>query len=245
VGDADRPVLDEWERHAAWWRREFTAGADDEYTQQILPLVRGALPSQGLVLDVGCGDGQVGSYAVSDGRAVLGVDAVRSQLVAARTRDGSRFAQGTVTSLPVASAAVDAVVCSLVLEHVADLDAALAEAARVLRPGGVLVVVMNHPLLQSPGSCWIDDQVLDPPEQYWRVGAYLREATTVEDVDDGVELTFHHRPLGRYVNAAGALGLRLERLEEPPPPTRHLEEFWNFSGAESIPRLAVLVFRSS
>ena len=94
-------------------------------------------------------------------------------------------------------------------------------------------------------SAEIDDQLVDPPEQYWRVGAYLREATTVEDVDDGVELTFHHRPLGRYVNAAGALGLRLERLEEPPPPTRHLEEFWNFSGAESIPRLAVLVFRSS
>jgi len=237
-------VVAEWEAHAAWWRREFTGGADEEYVEQILPLVEASLPARGTVLDLGCGDGQVGRYAASPARCVLGIDAVRSQLTAARAVDGPLFAQGAIADLPVASSSVDAVVCSLVLEHVADLAGALHEVARVLRPGGVLVVVMNHPLLQTPGSGWIDDQVVEPPEQYWRIGAYLREVTTVEEVDDGVELTFHHRPLGRYVNEAGDRGLRLEHLDEPAPPASHLERYWNFSRADTIPRLAVLRFRA-
>jgi len=236
--------LSEWEQHAAWWRREFSAGNDAEYVEQILPLVQAALPAEGVVLDLGCGEGQVGRY-VSDGRRhAVGLDVIRSQLESARAQDGCRYGQALIEVLPVATSSVDAVICSLVLEHVADLDAALDESARVLRSRGVLVVVMNHPLLQTPGSGWIDDQLVDPPEQYWRIGPYLREATSLEEVDDGVILTFHHRPLGRYVNAAAVRGLRLERLDEPSPPPTHLREFWSFSGAASIPRLAVLTFRS-
>ena len=48
-------------------------------------------------------------------------------------------------------------------------------SARVLRPGGRFLFFLNHPLLQTPNSGWIDDQVLDPPEQYWRIGDYLVE----------------------------------------------------------------------
>ena len=50
---------------------------------------------------------------------------------------------------------------------------AIAEVARVLDPGGRFCFFLNHPLLQTPNSGWIDDQVLDPPEQYWRIGPYL------------------------------------------------------------------------
>ncbi len=90
-------------------------------------------------------------------------------------------------------------------EHVAAVDAAIAEVARVLATGGRFCFFLNHPLLQTPGSGWIDDQVLDPPEQYWRIGPYLPEAATVEEVEPGVHIRFFHRPLSRYVNAlAGA-----------------------------------------
>ena len=74
---------------------------------------------------------------------------------------------------------------------------------------------VNHPLFQTPGSGWIDDQVLDPPEQYWRVGPYLPETVTVEEVDRGVRLPFFHRPLSRYVNALTERGLYLTRMTEP------------------------------
>ena len=54
---------------------------------------------------------------------------------------------------------------------------------------------------RRPGSGWIDDQVIDPPEQYWRIGPYLVEAETIEEVELGVHIRFIHRPLSRYVNA--------------------------------------------
>jgi SAM-dependent methyltransferase len=104
------------------------------------------------------------------------------------------------TALPFPDATFDAAVACLVFEHIEDADGALAEVSRVLVDGGRFLFLLNHPLLQAPGSGWIDDQVLDPPEQYWRVGAYLVEETALEQVDYGLWLPFVHRPLSRYVN---------------------------------------------
>ncbi len=245
VGDRsqDEASLVEWERHAAWWHREFTGGVDAEYAEQILPLLASHLPSSGRLLDVGCGDGQVARLGTDSGLESFGLDAVRAQLDAAALQRGACYLQARVSELPVATGSVDVVVACLVLEHVADLDLALAEASRVLRHGGRLLVVLNHPILQTPGSGWIDDQLVDPPEQYWRIGPYLPEATTVEEVDDGVEITFHHRPLHRYINAAAASGLWLEHLDEPAPPAAYLERYWAFPAADTVPRLALLRFR--
>ena len=100
----------------------------------------------------------------------------------------------------------DAVVACLVFEHIRDVDDAIAEVARVLVPGGRFCFFLNHPLLQTPNSGWIDDQVLDPPEQYWRIGPYLIEDETIEEVEKGVHIPFIHRPLSRYVNALAGRG---------------------------------------
>ena len=53
----------------------------------------------------------------------------------------------------------------------------------MLRPGGRFVFFLNHPLLQTPGSGWIDDQILD--EQYWRIGPYLVEDKTARGGGQG------------------------------------------------------------
>ncbi len=241
---ADDESIAEWERHAGWWHREFTGGVDVEYAEQILPLIDASLPSSGRVLDLGSGDGQVTRLATARAGLAVGVDAVRAQVERAAALGGGSFVQARLSELPLRSASCRAVVACLVLEHVSDLDAAFAEAARVLEPDGRLVAVINHPILQTPGSGWIDDQVVDPPEQYWRIGPYLPEATTVEEVDDGVDLTFHHRPLHRYVNGASACGLLLEHLEEPAPPRSYLERYWSFPAAVTVPRLALLRFRN-
>ncbi|HEX8804321.1 MAG TPA: methyltransferase domain-containing protein, partial [Acidimicrobiales bacterium] len=134
----------------------------------------------------------------------------------------------------------DAVVTCLVLEHLADLDAAVAEVARVLAPGGRFVVLVNHPAFQTPGSGWIDDRVVDPPEQYWRVGPYLAEAVTVEQVDAGVRLPFVHRPLSRYVNALADHGLPVGHMDEPAPPPGFVALAPEYTGAATIPRLLLI-----
>ncbi len=110
----------------------------------------------------------------------------------------------------------------------------------MLRPGGRFLFFLNHPLLQTPGSGWIDDQVLDPPEQYWRIGPYLVEDESVEEVEKGVFIPFIHRPLSRYVNALAACGLVLAHMEEPAPPPGFLARAPEYPDAASIPRLLLL-----
>jgi SAM-dependent methyltransferase len=132
------------------------------------------------------------------------------------------------------------VVACLVFEHIEAVDRAIAEVARVLRPGGQFLFFLNHPLLQTPNSGWIDDQVLDPPEQYWRIGPYLVEDETVEEVEKGVFIPFIHRPLSRYLNALAEAGLTLRRMEEPAPPPGFLARAAEYTAAASIPRLLFL-----
>jgi len=233
---------DLWERNASWWIDGFTEGADPEYVEQILPLAARELEGARRVLDVGCGDGQVARLAKKLGaHFVLGVDPTWNQIVVAAGRDGGvEVLRCDAAGLPLADESFDAVVACLVFEHIDAVDTALGEVARVLQDGGRFCFFLNHPLLQTPGSGWIDDQVLDPPEQYWRIGDYLIEQTTVEEVEKDVFIPFVHRPLSRYVNAAARHGLFVELMEEPEPPPGFLARAAEYEAAATIPRLLYL-----
>lgn len=234
---------DLWERHAGWWQEGFTDGADPEYEEQILPLAEEWLRGAGRVLDVGTGEGQIARRAVGIGAGlVVGVDPTWGQLTVARERAGGPvYARGAAASLPCRSGAFDAVVACLVFEHIVEFAAAIAEVARVLRPGGRFLFFLNHPLLQTPGSGWIDDHILE--EQYWRIGPYLVDDESEEEVAPGVCLPFIHRRLSRYVNAMAACGLLVERMEEPAPPEGFLERAAEYREAATIPRLLFLAAR--
>jgi len=236
-----------WEEQAGWWQEGFTAGADPEYEEQILPLAAEELAGARAVLDVGCGEGQVARLAAAGGAArVVGVDPTWNQVVVARQRGGGpTYARSGADALPFPDAAFDAVVACLVFEHIREVDAAIAEVARVLTPGGRFLFFLNHPLLQTPNSGWIDDQVLDPPEQYWRIGPYLVEDETIEQVERGVFIPFIHRPLSRYVNAMAGHRLLVERMEEPAPPPGFLARAQEYADAATIPRLLFLRSRKT
>jgi SAM-dependent methyltransferase len=228
---------------AAWWQQEFTEGADAEYEEQILPMAAAYLEGFEAVLDVGTGEGQLARLATRGGaRRVVGVDPTWAQLALARERAGGpAYARAGAAQLPFADGAFDAVVACLVFEHITDADAAIAEVGRVLRKGGRFLFFLNHPLLQTPGSGWIDDQVLDPPEQYWRIGPYLLEDESLEEVEKDVFIPFIHRPLSRYVNAMVDAGLIVRRMEEPAPPPGFLERAAEYVDAATIPRLLFLL----
>ena len=228
---------DFWEAHAGWWQEGFTEGADPEYVEQILPLAAEHLAAATRVLDVGTGEGQVARLAAGGGsNIVVGVDPTWAQLVTARNRSGGpAYARAGAVALPFRDASFDAVVACLVFEHIEAPDEAIAEVARVLVPGGRFVLVLNHPLLQTPGSGWIDDRILD--EQYWRIGPYLVEDATLEEVEKGVFIPFIHRPLSRYVNAMATAGLLVTRMEEPAPPPGFLDRADEYRDAATIPRL--------
>lgn len=235
--------IDLWEAHADWWQEGFTEGADPEYVEQILPIAADLLAGYPRVLDVGTGEGQVARLAVDGGATlVAGIDPTANQVVeAARRGGGPVYARAGADALPFAAEAFDAVVACLVFEHIEAVDAAIDEVARVLRPGGRFAFFLNHPLLQTPNSGWIDDHVVDPPEQYWRIGPYLIEDESVEEVEKDVFIPFIHRPMSRYVNAMAEAGLVLRRMLEPAPPPGFLDRAPEYLAAASIPRLLVLV----
>ena len=233
---------DLWETHAGWWIDGFTDGVDPEYTEQILPLAAAELAGSSRILDVGCGDGQLSRLATQQGASlVVGIDPTWNQLTVARERAGGPvYGRSGAAALPFPDETFDAVVACLVFEHIRDVDDAIAEVARVLRAGGRFCFFLNHPLLQTPNSGWIDDQWLDPPEQYWRIGDYLIEDETIEEVEKGVFIPFIHRPLSRYINALASNGLLITRMEEPAPPAGFLARAEEYEAASTIPRLLYL-----
>src|SRR4051812_26483701 len=191
------------------------------------------------VLDVGCGEGQVARRVAGSGTIVTGLDPAWTQVLEARHRAGGpTYTRARSEALPCRDGAFDAVVVCAALEHVDDFAMAIDEVARVLAPDGTFVLVLCHPLLQAPGSGWVDDRILG--EQYFRIGSYLRPDRRFDEVAPGVHLLFHHRPLSAYVHAMGASGLAITDMEEPAPPARLLVEHWYFPDAATIPRVLFL-----
>jgi len=232
-----------WEAHASWWQDEFTDGADVEYVEQIGPLALDLLAPYASILDIGTGEGQLArALTAAADRSVIGVDPVAAQIREAARRGGV-YARADAEVLPFGTASFDAALACLVFEHIDGFEAALAEVARVVRPGGRFVFMLNHPLLQTPGSGWIDDHILE--EQYWRIGPYLVETSVVEEVQKDVFIRFVHRPLHRYLNAMADAGLHLVRMIEPAPPEGFLAKSASFLAAAAVPRLLVLVAERS
>jgi SAM-dependent methyltransferase len=239
-GDEPQSLWGGWDSEfvTSWWVEGFTEGADAEYAEQILPMAARHLAGATSVLDVGCGEGQISrlAAAVPGVGRVVGVDPTWAQIRVASQRGANvTYGRATAAALPFPPCAFDTVVACLVFEHIDEVDAAIAEVGRVLAPGGRFLFFLNHPLLQTPGSGWIDDRILD--EQYWRIGPYLPEDTTLEQVDNGVWIPFIHRPLSRYVNALVGAGLLITRMEEPAPPPGFLERAHEYVEAATIPRL--------
>lgn len=232
----------EWDTETAgWWQREFTDGVDPEYTEQIIPLIAEELTGRQLIVDIGTGEGQVARVLQAAGATVVGVDPIAPQVREAAARGGGPcYVLAPADALPLSDSSVDGAVACLVFEHIDAIDEAIAEVARVLKPGGVFLFLLNHPLLQTPGSGWIDDQIIEPPEQYWRIGPYLPEAETVEEVQKDVFIRFLHRPLSRYVNTLAEHGLLIERMFEPAPPPGFLAQAVEYVEAATVPRLMAL-----
>jgi len=177
--------------------------------------------------------------------SVVGIDVSATQL--RQAQEQARFevrspalVRGEGERLPFADGSFDGAVCSLVIEHAEDVDAVLGEVGRVLGIDGRFLLLINHPLYQGPGSGFVDDQILG--ERYWRVGPYLVEDVSWEEVDTGVRIPFAHRPLSRYVNPLADHDLVMTLMVEPSPPAELLATSLDRELEEAIPRLLAMRF---
>jgi ubiquinone/menaquinone biosynthesis C-methylase UbiE/DNA-binding MarR family transcriptional regulator len=153
--------------------REFfasSAGQWDRMREELfgsrfhLTALLGLLDADWVVGDLGCGTGQVSAALAPFVGKVIAVDGSEEMLDAARTRlasaGGVELKRGTLERLPIADEALDAAVAMLVLHHVPEPGQALAEIARVLKPGGRLLVADMLPhdrdsYRQQMGHVWL------------------------------------------------------------------------------------------
>ena len=218
---------------ADWWVEE--VASDPVYAEEVVPLALAALaPVPGhLYLELGCGEGEVMRALAARGARVLGCDL--SERLARRAR---RTGPVAVCRLPdlswVRPGSLDGALAVLVVEHLADAGAVFAAAAAVVRLGGVLVVVANHPAYTAPGSGPLVDP--DDGEVLWRWGPYMEEGSSEEPAGAGA-VTFHHRSLGALLTAAAAAGWCLESLVEHGVGERRAEEDPLLAAQRQIPRL--------
>jgi ubiquinone/menaquinone biosynthesis C-methylase UbiE len=119
------------------------------------PIVHGLLEVEpvGTALDAACGTGRHAAKLAELGHYVIGVDTSEAMLAVAREKVRSaEFRHGLLDALPVDDAGVDLVTCSLALTHVEDLGPVMKEFARVLRPGGRVLISDIHPWATMTGA---------------------------------------------------------------------------------------------
>jgi 2-polyprenyl-6-hydroxyphenyl methylase / 3-demethylubiquinone-9 3-methyltransferase len=124
---------------AEWWR----PGGGFELLHWLAAARAGLIPAAerpgALLVDAGCGGGLLAPHLAGKGYRHVGVDLRRSGLRRAAGH-GVLPVNGDVTALPLASGAAAVVAAGEILEHVTDLPGTVAELARVLRPGGLVVL---------------------------------------------------------------------------------------------------------
>lgn len=132
----------------AQWAADYDEPGNDTIELEE-PVVRGLLEElpPGPVLDAACGTGRHAAHLVECGREqVIGVDGNEAMLARASEKvPGVDLRRGELNALPVGDGEVAGAVCALALSHLVDLGPPVAELARVLRPGGRLIVSNPHP----------------------------------------------------------------------------------------------------
>jgi ubiquinone/menaquinone biosynthesis C-methylase UbiE len=182
----------------------------------------------GVALDAACGTGRFAEFLARRGHRVIGVDSSPDMLAHARRRvpDGE-FRVAELDRLPLPDNSADVIVCALALVHVPRLQPVLAEFARVLRPGGDLVISDLHHERVTRGSVIKARGPADQP---------------------CVVATYRHQ-LGDYLRAALSFGLLVRRCEEPgaarpggplPEPATEIGDWshWPWSLTDYLPSAA-------
>ncbi|MEO6091236.1 MAG: class I SAM-dependent methyltransferase [Umezawaea sp.] len=167
------------------------------------------------VLDAGCGSGPMFAALRDRGAVVTGFDFSAKLVELARRRlgaDADLQVADLAAPLPYPDGAFDDVVAALVLHYLEDWAAPLAELRRVLKPGGRLITVVNHPMLYK---------FIHPEADYFATAKWSEPYTF-----NGQEavLTYWHRPLHAMTDAFTAAGFRTAVVSEPPaaPEAREL-----------------------
>ncbi|MES2436644.1 MAG: class I SAM-dependent methyltransferase [Patescibacteria group bacterium] len=208
--------------NVADWYAALLKDPDNYQSQVILPnLVRvmDVKPTH-TVLDLACGTGFFSEVFCSQGGKVIGVD-ISPELIEIAKAHASKdisFSVSQAHKLPmIESGTVDSIAIVLALQNIKEAKETLTECFRVLKPGGKVCIVLNHPAYRIPtASSWEWDEKNN--KQFRRIDQYLSEKSVEIAMHPGAKphekTVSFHRPLQFYVKAARASGFVITRLEE-------------------------------
>ena len=207
-----------WPASADAWIADMGEHGDfgRRYVLDPVMLPRALSRSPRKALDVGCGEGRFCRMLTRHGIDVTGIDPTPALIAAARSRDGDgAYVEGTGERLPFGDAAFDLVISYLSLIDIPDIKTAIPEMARVLKPGGALLIANLNSFNTACGDIgWMKDasgQRIGYP-----VDNYLQERSMWIEYR-GIRIVNHHRPMSAYMHALIGAGLHLVYFDEPGP----------------------------
>lgn len=222
-----------WNSNADAWSKLSRAGYNTSRDRVLNPCFFGMLPDvHGLAgLDIGCGDGDNTRLVAERGANMTALDIARRFVAIAQQTErddpiGLRYLCGSAVELPFRDETFDFAVAFMSLMDVPEFDRALAEAHRVIRPGGFFQFSILHPCSDVPHRRKVHD---DQGEMIaMELGGYFADSS-----GEVLEWTFGAAPpeerakyplfrqpwlrqtLSEWLNALADAGFRLERVEEP------------------------------
>ncbi len=216
-------MREKWEREAERWTAWARApGLDSYWIFHREAFFRLVPPPGRLTVDIGCGEGRVARDLKRLGHPVVAIDGsptmVRQALEADPEGD---YRVADAAALPLEDACADLALAFMSFQDVDDLAGAIAEAARILEPGGRLVFAIVHPL-NSAGTFAGEE----PDSPFVVTGTYLEAFPYSDELErDGFAMSFHseHRPLEAYSRALEATGLLVEAIREPTMPDHAIQ----------------------
>lgn len=207
-----------WQDSAGAWVADQGDRGDfgRRYVLDPVMLPRALAAGAARALDVGCGEGRFCRLLAQAGVDVVGLDPTSALLAVARARDPRGiYVKGTAERLPFADGAFDLVVSYLSLIDIPDVAAAIPEMARMLAPGGTLLIANLNGFNTACGDRgWIKDA--DGRRMHYPLDHYLQERAMWIEYR-GIRIVNHQRPLGTYMRLLLDAGLTLTFFDEPRP----------------------------
>jgi SAM-dependent methyltransferase len=209
---------DGWTESAQAWIDNSGEHGDNSRRHILDPVMTARLAARPYrhALDVGCGEGRFCRVMQGLGIATVGIDPTTALIAQARKRDPQGdYREGVAERLDVADGAFDLVVSYLTLIDIAPLEAAIAEMARVLAPGGSLLIANLNPYLTA---CIDQDWQKDAAGKrlFWPIDDYLSEKPHWVEWA-GIRIVNWHRPMETYMRLLLDQGLILAFFAEPRP----------------------------
>lgn len=212
-----------WEKVHKWYDKHVSEESDHQRDIIIPGALKLLSPQKGeKIIDIGCGQGEFCRELASRGAQVVGVDASKSLIATAKKRSGEKYNIHYIISDAgkiegIADKTFDAAISILAVQNMEDLGVITKESARVIKDGGRLVWVLNHPCFRIPRqSGWGFDE--GRKLQYRRVDRYMSELKIPIQMHPGaapgVTTWTFHRPLSVYFDQLNTNGFAVTKLEE-------------------------------